>query len=208
MERNLQLKLILVGDTAVGKSCIHHQLTDKTFKPIYNSTIGVDYNSFIVKKNAYNLKLQIWDTAGQEMFHSIVRSYFRNTIGAIVVYDITDINSFNSVREWIREVKQFCSPNVIISLVGNKIDLEGKRQVPIELASNFAREQEVNFYEVSAKNHRQIVDLFTNIANGIYDKYIQNRDLDQLPEGITVATHSIIEIEKIENKKGYCCILG
>ena len=206
MEKNFQLKLILIGDSGVGKSCIHHQLTDESFKQIYKSTIGVDYGSYLIRKNDYNFRLQLWDTAGQEMFHSLVRSYFRNKIGAIIVFDLTDRETFISVRQWIKEIKLFCSPEIIIILVGNKIDLKDKRQVTYEEANKFAKDHDIHYFEVSAKDNRQIKDMFERITETITNKYITNRDIsiDRLPDGISIGGNYIVSIDKPIEKKGCC----
>jgi small GTP-binding protein len=206
MDKNFQIKLILVGDSGVGKSCIHQQLTNDSFKPIYKSTIGIDYGSYLIRKNDYNFRLQLWDTAGQEMFHSLVRTYFRNKIGAIVVFDSTDRETFISVRQWIKEIKLFCSPDIIITLVGNKIDLKDKRAVFYEEANKFAKDHDINYFEVSAKDNKQIIAMFEKITETITDKFIINRDLtiERLPDGISQGGNYIVSIDKPIEKKGCC----
>ncbi len=206
MDKNFQIKLILVGDSGVGKSCIHQQLTNDSFKPIYKSTIGIDYGSYLIRKNDYNFRLQLWDTAGQEMFHSLVRTYFRNKIGAIVVFDLTDRETFISVRQWIKEIKLFCSPDIIITLVGNKIDLKDKRAVSYEEANKFAKDHDINYFEVSAKDNKQIIAMFEKITETITDKFIINRDLtiERLPDGISQGGNYIVSIDKPIEKKGCC----
>lgn len=119
-------KYIIIGDTSVGKSCILLQFLEKKFKFDHDTTIGVEFGSKIITVNDKQLKLQIWDTAGQETFKSITRSYYRGSIGVILVYDITNRESFNNISRWLDETKSYANDKVVVMLVGNKTDLETK----------------------------------------------------------------------------------
>lgn len=126
---NYVFKFILIGDSGVGKSCLLLQFTDKRFKNDHDLTIGVEFGSKVVSLGSENVKLQIWDTvpltqAGQESFRSITRSYYRSAVSALLVFDLTKRDSFESLGEWLAETKSNANPTLSVTLVGNKADLE------------------------------------------------------------------------------------
>jgi small GTP-binding protein len=178
---NIKLKLILLGDTYTGKTsllnCIYNNDTsyDNDISNNYISTIGVDFRKkTITKKHNYNC--YIWDTSGQEKFDVIVSSYFRNICCALIVYDITNINSFNNIPKWINKLKQDNNfDDLIIFVLGNKSDLND-RKVDTDYAENYCNKNEYLFMEVSAKqntNTNKILDIITNM----FDSKIKNKDL-------------------------------
>ena len=126
MDYNYLFKLIIVGDATVGKSCILLRFISNNYRNSHDLTIGVEFGMKIININNKNIKLQIWDTAGQECFRSIIRSYYRNSAGAILVYDISNRKSFNNIIYWLEEIKKYASNNLSIILVGNKCDLDEK----------------------------------------------------------------------------------
>ncbi|XP_017399982.2 ras-related protein Rab-2B [Cebus imitator] len=113
-------KYIIIGDTGVGKSCLLLQFTDKRFQPVHDLTIGVEFGARMVNIDGKQIKLQIWDTAGQESFRSITRSYYRGAAGALLVYDITRRETFNHLTSWLEDARQHSSSNMVIMLIGNK----------------------------------------------------------------------------------------
>jgi Ras-related protein Rab-2A len=119
-------KYIVIGDTSVGKSCLLLQFLEKKFKFDHDTTIGVEFGSKIINVKDKHIKLQIWDTAGQETFKSITRSYYRGSIGVILVYDITNRDSFNNISKWLDETKSYANDKITVMLVANKTDLEAK----------------------------------------------------------------------------------
>eukprot|EP01118_Nematostelium_gracile_P004644 TRINITY_DN154_c0_g1_i2.p1 TRINITY_DN154_c0_g1~~TRINITY_DN154_c0_g1_i2.p1 ORF type:complete len:200 (-),score=63.58 TRINITY_DN154_c0_g1_i2:65-664(-) len=163
-------KYIIVGDTAVGKSCLLLQFTDKRFQPIHDLTIGVEFGSRMINVEGNQVKLQIWDTAGQEKFRSITRSYYRGTSGAILAYDITRRDTFDHLTEWLEDCKKYSNPNIVIMLIGNKCDLEEKRQVSREEGEKFARDNGLFFLETSAKTDQNVDEAFIATAKSIYEK--------------------------------------
>jgi len=120
-------KYIIIGDTGVGKSCLLLQFTDKRFQPVHDLTIGVEFGARMVTIDGKQIKLQIWDTAGQESFRSITRSYYRGAAGALLVYDITRRETFNHLTTWLEDARQHSNSNMTIMLIGNKSDLESRR---------------------------------------------------------------------------------
>jgi len=163
-------KYIIVGDTAVGKSCLLLQFTDKRFQPVHDLTIGVEFGSRMITIESTQVKLQIWDTAGQEKFRSITRSYYRGTTGALLVYDITRRDTFDHLTEWLEDCKKYSNPNIVIMLIGNKCDLEEKRAVSREEGEQFAKQHGLFFLEASAKTDENVDEAFIATAKAIYSK--------------------------------------
>jgi len=163
-------KYIIVGDTAVGKSCLLLQFTDKRFQPVHDLTIGVEFGSRTITINNNPIKLQIWDTAGQEKFRSITRSYYRGAAGALLVYDITRRETFAHLTLWLEDCRKYSSGDITIILIGNKSDLDNQRQVSQEEAQAFAQKHGLVFLETSAKTAHNVDQAFINSAKTIYDK--------------------------------------
>jgi Ras-related protein Rab-2A len=170
-------KYIIIGDTGVGKSCLLLQFTDKRFQPVHDLTIGVEFGARMITIDNRQIKLQIWDTAGQESFRSITRSYYRGAAGALLVYDITRRETFNHLTRWLEEARQNANQSMVIMLIGNKSDLDHRRQVSRDEGEKFAKEHGLVFLETSAKTAANVEEAFIhtaqkiyeNIQNGIYD---------------------------------------
>uniref|UniRef100_A0A3B5A4K9 RAB2A, member RAS oncogene family n=1 Tax=Stegastes partitus TaxID=144197 RepID=A0A3B5A4K9_9TELE len=154
-----QTKMFFQG---VGKSCLLLQFTDKRFQPVHDLTIGVEFGARMITIDGKQIKLQIWDTAGQESFRSITRSYYRGAAGALLVYDITRRDTFNHLTTWLEDARQHSNSNMVIMLIGNKSDLESRREVKKEEGEAFAREHGLIFMETSAKTASNVEE-----ANGI-----------------------------------------
>lgn len=171
-------KYIIIGDTGVGKSCLLLQFTDKRFQPVHDLTIGVEFGArMITVQNDTQVKLQIWDTAGQESFRSITRSYYRGAAGALLVYDITRRDTFQHLGRWLEEAKQHAQPNMVILLIGNKNDLEHRRAVATEEGQAFADANGLLFMETSAKTAFNVEQAFLKTAEEIHSK-IQSGEID------------------------------
>jgi Ras-related protein Rab-1A len=163
-------KILLIGDSGVGKSCLLLRFTDDSYTDSYISTIGVDFKIRTHEIDGKKVKLQIWDTAGQERFRTITTSYYRGAHGIIVVYDITDRDSFDNIKEWLKEIEKYAHENVNILLVGNKVDKEIKRQVTIEEASELAAEYKLKYIETSAKTNINVEKAFLDLSAEIKKK--------------------------------------
>jgi Ras-related protein Rab-2A len=154
----------------VGKSCLLLQFTDKRFQPVHDLTIGVEFGARMITIDNKPIKLQIWDTAGQESFRSITRSYYRGAAGALLVYDITRRETFNHLASWLDDARQHANSNMTIMLIGNKSDLAHRRAVSTEEGEQFAKENGLVFMETSAKTAHNVEDAFINTAAKIYHK--------------------------------------
>jgi len=169
-EYDYLFKLLLIGDSGVGKSCLLLRFADDTYTESYISTIGVDFKIRTIELDGKTIKLQIWDTAGQERFRTITSSYYRGAHGIIVVYDITDAQTFASVKQWLSEIERFACENVNRLLVGNKSDLKEKRKVETTTAKEFADSLGIPFIETSAKCASNVEEAFITMASEIKKK--------------------------------------
>eukprot|EP01053_Blabericola_migrator_P009586 Blabericola_migrator_1__9585@NODE_522_length_7878_cov_137_466778_g399_i0_p7_GENE_NODE_522_length_7878_cov_137_466778_g399_i0NODE_522_length_7878_cov_137_466778_g399_i0_p7_ORF_typecomplete_len210_score24_89Ras/PF00071_22/1_2e66Roc/PF08477_13/1_1e25Arf/PF00025_21/6_6e19GTP_EFTU/PF00009_27/7_1e07FeoB_N/PF02421_18/6_7e07Gtr1_RagA/PF04670_12/4_2e06MMR_HSR1/PF01926_23/1_3e05RsgA_GTPase/PF03193_16/3_2RsgA_GTPase/PF03193_16/0_044AAA_22/PF13401_6/0_00034ATPase/PF06745_13/0_00069Septin/PF00735_18/0_00037S len=201
-------KYIIIGDTGVGKSCLLLQFTDKRFRSDHDLTIGVEFGARTVSIDGKQLKLQIWDTAGQESFRSITRSYYRGAAGALLVYDISRRETFNHLTRWLDEVRQNSNVNMTIVLIGNKCDLD-RREVTTEEGAEFAQEHGLIFLETSAKTAQNVEEAFLYTAKKIYENIQQGvYDLRDQSHGIkfgpTAQTQQLSYQEEDENAGGCC----
>jgi len=169
-EYDYLFKLLLIGDSGVGKSCLLLRFADDTYTESYISTIGVDFKIRTIELNGKTIKLQIWDTAGQERFRTITSSYYRGAHGIIVVYDVTDQVSFNNVKQWLQEIDRYACENVNKLLVGNKSDLVTKKVVDFNTAKEFADGLGIPFLETSAKNATNVEQAFILMATEIKNR--------------------------------------
>lgn len=168
MSYDYMFKYIIIGDTGVGKSCLLLQFTDKRFRTDHDLTIGVEFGARLISIDGKAIKLQIWDTAGQESFKSITRSYYRGAIGALLVYDVTRRETFNHLEHWLREAKEHDRDDrMVIMLIGNKSDLVNQREVSEEEGKKFAQEHGLHFIETSAKTAVNVEQAFINTAREI-----------------------------------------
>jgi len=214
--------LLLIGDSGVGKSCLLLRFADDTYTESYISTIGVDFKIRTIDLDAKTIKLQIvrqalvpavilsssssppplfcfqWDTAGQERFRTITSSYYRGAHGIIVVYDTTDLESFNNVKQWLHEIDRYASENVNKLLVGNKSDLTSKRAVSFDQAKEFADSLGIEFIETSAKNSTNVEKAFMMMASQIKARYKSQ------PTGAAGAGVNL-QGQSVGAKSGGCC---
>jgi len=169
-----QFRLILIGDSTVGKSSLLRAFTDGKFAEVSDPTVGVDFFARLVQvRDGSRVKLQLWDTAGQERFRSITKSYYRNSVGAVLAYDICNKESYKHIPVWLMEAKRHIEPHkATFLLVGCKRDLaqESYREVQVEEAQALAEYHGISFLETSAKTSLNVEEAFTVISQQIYDK--------------------------------------
>ena len=162
-------KIVVVGSSGVGKTAMVQRLIDQTFLEETQSTVGVEFKSYNITLDNETIRLNIWDTAGQERFRSVSKAYFRNAVGAILVYSINDNDSFNDLEAWINDLHQLAAQNAAILLVGNKSDLDDRRVTESE-AQSFADRHGIEYLEASAKTGDNITETFLRLAKNINDK--------------------------------------
>ena len=176
-EYDLSFKIIVVGDSGVGKSCLTMKGTKNHFEECYSPTVGFEFFTFNIKIDDKNIKLQIWDTCGQEAYRSLITSFYRNASLAILVYSIDNQNSFDDIEAWLNEIKSQSNPETKIFLIGNKTDLEDQRQIPVETAMVFSTEHSFNFFiETSAKTGFNAQNVFIQAAKELYLFQLEYKD--------------------------------
>ncbi|KAK5896113.1 hypothetical protein CgunFtcFv8_009747 [Champsocephalus gunnari] len=164
-------KIILIGDSNVGKTCLVQNFKSGIFSERQQNTIGVDFTVRTVDIDGKKVKMQVWDTAGQERFRTITQSYYRSAHGAIIAYDITRQGTFDSVTHWIKEVEIYGANNVVLVLIGNKCDLEKERQVQFEDACNLSKEKDIlAALETSAKESQNVDEAFIMMARELLSR--------------------------------------
>lgn len=206
MSYSYLFKYIIIGDTGVGKSCLLLQFTDKRFRHDHDLTIGVEFGSRMIRVDDKDIKLQIWDTAGQESFRSITRSYYRGAAGALLVYDITRRDTFTHLSNWLQDARENGNADMIITLVANKTDLDSRRTISSEEGERFARENNLIFIEASAKNSTNVEEAFETTAKAIYTK-VREGSLDISSEtcGVRMGPSSVSVSRTIPQQKRECC---
>ena len=166
-------KVLLLGDSTVGKTCFLLRYCDKTFQEAHLSTIGLDYRlKTMTLQSGKNIKLQIWDTAGQDRFRAITKNYYKGANGIILIYDVTNRQSYENVKNWITQIREEANPNVVIYLAGNKVDVsEEEKVVKTEEGKKIAEEFNLPLYETSAKNGVNINRIFEELVEKVDEIY-------------------------------------
>lgn len=178
-------KLLIIGDSGVGKSSLLLRFADNTFTGNYITTIGVDFKIRTIELNGERVKLQIWDTAGQERFRTITSTYYRGTHGVIVVYDVTSGESFANVKRWLHEIEQNCEV-VNRVLVGNKNDAPDSKVVLTEDAQRFADQMSIQLFETSAKENVNVEEMFLAITKQVLRSKKERKERQGIPNSDTV----------------------
>jgi len=211
-EYDYLFKVVLIGDSGVGKSNLLSRFTRNEFNLESKSTIGVEFATKSIHVDGKTVKAQIWDTAGQERYRAITSAYYRGAVGALLVYDISKHLSFENVERWLKELRDHAEPNIVVMLVGNKSDLRHRRTVPTEEAMAFAENNNLAFIETSALDSSGVEEAFRQILTEIYRlmsrKAITSEGAQttgQVPSGQSVPINRE-NTEKQPNKQsGGCC---
>jgi len=182
-KKEAKYKILILGDSKVGKSCFLTRYADKTFQEDYLSTIGMDYKIKNYElENGDIIKLYIWDTAGQDRFRSITSNYYKGADGIILIYDITKQETFNNVRNWITSIKEEAPAKVVLILVGNKVDDEKNRAVPQSEGEKIADEYNLPFLECSAKSDINVTETFDVLIKKIVEINPKNKQGQKLQQ--------------------------
>ncbi|XP_069785398.1 ras-related protein Rab-37-like isoform X1 [Narcine bancroftii] len=194
---DLTYKVMLIGDSGVGKTCFLVQFKDQAFLAgSYIATVGIDFRNKVVVVDGVKVKLQIWDTAGQERFRSVTHAYYRDAQALLLLYDITSKSSFDNIRAWLTEVHEYAQQDVVIMLLGNKADITSERAIKREDGEKLAREYGVPFIETSAKTGINVELAFLAVA-----KELKHRSVNQ-PNEPKFRIHEYIESQR---EKPRCC---
>ena len=170
-------KIILIGDPSVGKSCLTLRATKNEFNNVYTPTIGFEFFNLNLKMKGKNIRLQIWDTCGQEKFRSLITNFYRNSSLAIIVYSIDEENSFRHIDQWLNEIRTQTTPDIKIFLIGNKSDLIDNRKIKTERAKHFSQDRCLDFFvETSAKNGENVLFTFAYAANLLLEESLKNQN--------------------------------
>jgi len=209
-------KFIIIGDEAVGKTCLLLQFTDKRYRTTHQVTVGVEFGSKTVDVGGKIIKLQCWDTAGQDRFRSIVRSYYRGAAGALLVYDITRRESFEHISQWLTEARNHADPDLVITLVGNKCDKAQDRQVTFEEGRSFAQRYGLYFVETSAVTGHMVDQAFhvtarlvdkRNEQNNVYEAQAAGGTNEYLNQGVDTGKVKLMAKEQVYHQSDdSCCV--
>ena len=193
------IKLLIIGDSGVGKSCILLRFVDDQFTPSFITTIGIDFKIKTIEIDGKQIKLQIWDTAGQERFRTITTAYYRGAMGIVLTYDVTDKKSFDNIKHWITNIEEHAQSVVDKVLVGNKCDCEPNlKVVTTEMLQNEAKKYGIDYFESSAKSNINIDNIFFTLA-----KRIKHRLIDTVVEPIS--NDPIIPLDGDKKNTKQCC---
>ena len=172
-EADLVYKILLLGDSEVGKSCFLMRYSDNVFVDNYITTIGLDYKlKYVQLESGEMIKVQLWDTAGQDRYRTIAKNYYKGSHGILLLYDITKLNSFENIREWIKDIREEVYEKAIIFLIGNKIDKNEERVITTEQGEKLAKEYDLPFFEASAKSGENVDEIFKALYKKISEVYI------------------------------------
>ena len=204
---DLTYKIIVIGDSGVGKSCLTIQAIQNKYDDLYRATVGFEFMSFNIRINKIMIKLQIWDTCGQEVYKSLITGLYRNISLAIILYSVTNKNSFQHIETWMKELKNNSDKNIKIILVGNKSDLDKERKITYEEGENLKNKYKLNYFiETSAKTGNNAKNVLIEAAKILYKEYIISKDKGDKNniENEDNNNSQQLENKKIKKKKKCC----
>ena len=198
------IKILTLGDTSVGKSSIVLRFSDNKFDDKIFSTIGIDFKTKYIKLDKFSVKVLIWDTAGQEKFQNIAKQYYKGANGVLLIYDISNRKSFERIDFWLKELKENNRiDELFLYLVGNKNDMEDKRVISFQEGEKYAKKNDINFFEVSAKSGKGVTELFNNLINGVMEKILKKNEKEEIEDKVRLSTFLEKNYKNEKNKK--CC---
>ena len=201
----INLKVLLIGDSSVGKTSILLKYIDDQFPELHISTIGVEYKIKTLTINEKKVVLRIWDTSGEERYRSITRNFYRNANGILFIFDITKKESFDNIKNWLLD-SQIIETKVIRMLIGNKIDLEKQRKIEKEIIENYAERKEMKYYETSAKEGTNIDIIFMELAKQILSSKTEDDIIDDYNDySYNNSSFNLSNESEKQKKKRQCC---
>ena len=209
-DKDISFKIIVIGNSGVGKSSLTNKATRNIFEENYHATVGFEFFTFNVKIQGKVISLQIWDTCGQELFRSLITNFYRNTSLAIIVYSVTSEESFQDIDMWLKELRTHANPDVKVVLIGNKIDLENERKISKEEGEKLAKTNKFDkFVETSAKTGINTMSTFVEIAFLLYENYLKFKDDENKSyknsSSLTMESKGSRLVKKKRKKKSGCC---
>ena len=198
MNYDYLFKILLIGNTGVGKSTLLIKYIDNIFLSSHVNTIGVDFKINNIRINDKNIKLHIWDTAGQERYRSIIKAYYNGAHGVLIIIDLCNKESIEQIDFWINEIKKHSSSNIIMYIIGNKADLEHKRVISYNDINNYAKLNKIKYFETSATNFDDIDNVFNCIATDLMNEY---------KNSYIIVNNDSNDLNKIKINKYYYCSL-
>lgn len=216
---DLSFKIIVIGDSGVGKSCLTMKASKNQFDENSVATVGFEFFSFNMKIDDKIVKLQIWDTCGQEIYRSLITNFYRNSSLAIIMYSIDNESSYNNIPLWLKELRSFANPDIQIFLIGNKHDLDDKRKILIDRAEQYAKSENFNlFLESSAKTGFNAQKVFIEAGLNLYQNYLKysskrsknsssvdNTPIEAYNSRIKIPTNPDNDPSKLYTKEKKCC---
>ncbi|EAR82677.1 Rab-family small GTPase (macronuclear) [Tetrahymena thermophila SB210] len=194
-------KIILVGDSSVGKTCIFSKYIKNQYPKNVEPTLGQEFKTKpITLPDGKLVKANLWDTAGQEKYRSLMATNYRKAVGAILVYDITQTPSFTNLQQWLQDIKLQAEPDVVITLIGNKTDLESSRMVSTEQGQNFAKQNNLSFFETSALNGANLGQIFESHLLEITNKKKQAQQLPQGTQPVAISNNTQKQPSSVQNQ--------
>ncbi|XP_051949487.1 ras-related protein Rab-25-like [Xyrauchen texanus] len=200
---NFVFKVVLIGESGVGKSNLLSRFTKNEFNHDSRTTIGVEFSTRSIQVDNITIKAQIWDTAGLERYRAITSAYYRGAVGALLVYDVTKHLTYENVERWLKELYDHADPHIVVMLVGNKSDLEALRTVPREEAKDFAENRDLLFMETSALESTNVESAFLEILTAIHNK-VASREVTRGSISAVTLGHSG-PINEFQEEKKTCC---
>jgi len=196
-------KLLIIGNSAVGKTSFLFRYADDSYTSAFVSTVGIDFKVKTVQRNNKRVKLQIWDTAGQERYRTITTAYYRGAMGFLLMYDITNEDSFNAVQDWATQIKTYSWDSAQVMLVANKADMENERVVSTERGEELARQLGFDFFETSAKENLNVSQSFDRLVDVICDKMAES--LEESAQAASSGTQNLHDVGQAESKPPCSC---
>ena len=204
MKEEYKFKIIIVGDSGVGKTNLVKRFIQNTFSSNTLATVGVEFFSNNYYINDKLFKIEMWDTAGQERYKSITSAYYKGAMGALLVYDVTNQITFNNIERWYNEIKDFSSKDIQIIMIGNKTDLKDKIVISTEMSQNKAADLEIPVVETSALNASNVKEAFHLLIKEIYKDLLRKKDFNKDNSEINNNAYNIIDTNLEPKKKGCC----